>query len=405
MNTNTAIRRYTFALLFGAMIFNMCQNLTGSVLSDIMTDYSISLDRGGLMSLFQHGGGIAAILLLSRVLDRVRKPVVLMISFSVIALMLLGIGFFPPFMVFLIFYLAMGAGLSVTDVQQNAVISELHQDNIQSVLSLLHGVCGIGATIIPVITAVLGTGNWQRIYRIVAAVILAVVVMEAVFYTSGREVIDGCSPGVRARSKENGSASGAGKHAGTDTRKFFSDKNVWTAAASMLCFGVAQGGVIAWGVKYSRDVFPDAGPLQWALSLSFYWLGTTVCRLLMGIVPALKEWDSRKVIIWGGILAGGALLAGLLTGNITGLLAGIIVFGFLSGATLPKLVGFMNSWYPSQTGLASGVTFIALYLGLGLFPLLMGVIAASAGMLMMMMVPVAGTVLSGVIGIALPPER
>ena len=152
LKMKASVRRYTIVLLLGAMIFNMCQNLTGSVLSDIMTDYKISLDRGGLMSLFQYAGGIAAILLFSRILDKVRKPVLLMMSFTTIAVMLSGIGFFPPFAVFLLFYLIMGIGLCITDVQQNAVISELHQENLQSMLSLLHGLCGIGATIIPILT-------------------------------------------------------------------------------------------------------------------------------------------------------------------------------------------------------------------------------------------------------------
>ena len=418
MRENQIIRRYTAVLLFGGMIFNMCLNLTGPVLSDIMTDYHISLDRGGLMSLFQFGGGIAAILLLSRLLDKMRKPVLLMVAFLVMALSLLGIGAFPPFAVFLVLYLAMGIGLCVSDVEQNAVVSDLHKDNVEAVLCFMHGLCGIGATFIPILTVILGTGNWQRIYRIVAVVILAVVAMELVIYVRGRAVIDACSPGVAKESAGGevsaGNASPAaeesagkerpagGEASSGSPRQFFSDKKIWIAAASLLCFGAAQGGVTAWGVKYSRDVFAGAGPLLWSFAISFYWLGTTVCRLLVGLVPALKKWDSRKIIILGGVLAGAALLTGLLSGNIAGLLAGILCFGFLNGATLPKLLGMMNSWYPAQTGLASGVVFIALYLGLGLFPLLMGVIGAASGMLVMMMVPVAATLLSGAVGMMLP---
>ena len=56
---------YAVSVYIGAAFMNMCTNLTGSVLSDIMVYYHMNLDRGGMMSFFQFMGGIAAIIIIA----------------------------------------------------------------------------------------------------------------------------------------------------------------------------------------------------------------------------------------------------------------------------------------------------------------------------------------------------
>ncbi len=116
---------YAVSVYIGAAFMNMCTNLTGSVLSDIMVYYHMNLDRGGMMSFFQFMGGIAAIIIIAGISDRMKKPVLLMLAFALTSLILLGIGFRPPMKLFMAFYLLMGATLGMIDMSNNAVLSDL----------------------------------------------------------------------------------------------------------------------------------------------------------------------------------------------------------------------------------------------------------------------------------------
>ena len=391
--TKKVISRYGIALYAGAALFCMCLNLTGSVLSEIMTDYNMNLDHGGLMSFAQYMGGVAAILVLSAVSDRLRKPVILVFGFAVTAAMLALIGGFQPFALFMVLYLILGAGLGVIDATNNAVVSDLFQENRNTMLCILHGVCGIGAIIIPIATALAGNGNWRTVYGIVAVVILVLAVFQSVLYGTGKKVIDRRVI-VAPQEGKNASASA-----------FFRDRKVWLAVLVQVLYGASQTGITVWGVKYCKDAFPEAGALVWALPISLYWLGTMIFRLMLGLVPALQKWKSQSIVIGGGLLSGAVLLPGVLSGNLSAFLICIFAQGFFSGGTLPRVVGLLTGWYPEKSGLATSISFVASYIGFGCAPLLMGVIAASLGMVQMFFVSIAAALLSGIIGFLLPKEK
>ncbi|MBR0397736.1 MAG: MFS transporter [Eubacterium sp.] len=412
---------YAISVYIGAAFMNMCTNLTGSVLSDIMTYYHMNLDRGGMMSFFQFLGGIAAIIIIAGISDRMKKPFLLLLAFALTALVLLGIGVRPPMTLFMILYLLMGATLGMIDMSNNAVLSDLFAENRDSALSVLHGVCGLGAAGIPLITAVIGTGSWGLIYRSVSLVIFGILIFQLVIYLKNRTVIDSTSA---ASGNQNASAvsgnlkasavsgnlkasavSGSSSPAvSTETRTVFRNPHVWIAAVSVICYGASQGGITVWGVKYCRDIFTEKGALACAMALSLYWFGTMIGRLGVAIVPSLRRIKSRDLVIWGGILAGIALFAGLISGQYILLMAGIFVFGILNAAVLPRIISMMADWYPDKTGLVSGIACISLYIGLAVVPLLMGEIGEAADLKLMMMTPVLMTVLSGVFGIFLPKK-
>ncbi len=387
------IKIYSTVVLVGAMIFCMCQNLTGSVLNEIITDYEMSLDIGGLMSFLQFLGGIIVIFVLLKVSDRMKKPVLLMAGFALAGIMLIFIGGFPQFPLFIALYLIFGAALGTIDTLNNAVLSDVNPDNINGILSILHGMCGLGAAIIPIVTVILGTSNWKGTYRIVGIVALIIAVMQLGMYSKGKKGIDSFSSNTSKTSVKESS------------KGFFADKDIWFAAVSVLFFGLSQGGITAWVVKFSRETFPDAGAFMWALCLSMYWLGTTVCRLAMGVNGSLKRLNSRRVIIIGGILAGVALMLGMIPGNYICFVAGVFMYGVLSGASIPQTVALMTKWYPKNSGLCSSLSFISFYIGLAAAGLTMGILASAFGMRMMMVLPVVAVILSGVAAIPISKNR
>lgn len=384
--------RYAISLYAGSMLLCICMNLTGTVLPEIMADYQLHLDRGGWMSCFQNIGGVTAILILSRIMDRMRKPIVQAAAFLTAALMLFVIGGFPPFVLFLVCYMVMGACLSTLDSAGNAILADIYDDKRDMALCIIHGVSGVGAVLIPIISVIAGTGNWGVMYRGVALVICVIALIQLALYLSGKRVMDAMADAHAVEVKADAGRGGS----------FFADRRVLAAIISIFGFGVCQSGITVWSIKFCKDVLPQAGALLAALTLSAYWIGTTISRLAVGLVPALARVKSRTLILYGGILAGVALFVGVISGNYPGLFLGILIFGFLNGATLPKVVGLMTGWHPERSGLAASTSFVALYIGFVITPLIMGIVADAAGMVTMMMIPVAGTVLSGLMGIFLP---
>lgn len=382
------IKQYTFAIYIGAMILCMCINLTGSVLNNIMNDYRITLSNGGLMTFFQFIGGVAAIIILSKIADRLKKPIILMTAFAVASVMLFFIGGFPTFALFMIFYLIFGASLGIIDAMNNAVLTDLYSHNMDPMLSILHAMSGIGATIIPLVSAAIGTANWKNIFQSVAVIVCLIFVFQLVMYLINKKGVDYfyTSSVHKAESK-----SGA--------REFYADKNIRLAAASTLFFGLSQGAVVTWVVKYGHEVFPEAGEFGWALGLSFYWLGSAICRISMAIIPALKRIDSKKLIVVGGVLSGIVLLIGVISGNYYVFIICVLLYGILNGASLPRTVGLMSSRYPKNTGLASSLSYIALYVGFAAAAVAMGVVAAAFGMNVMMSMPAIMIIISGLIAV------
>ena len=384
-NKPANVKKYAFSLYAGAVIFCLCLNLTGSVLNDIMTDYNIDLSNGGLMTFFQYIGSVVSVLILSKIADLFKKPVLLIGAFAIAAIALFFMGGFQPFALFMVLYLVFGAALGIIDTLNNATLTDLYPNNMNFALSILHAACGVGAGIIPIISAVAGTSNWKSIYQWIALVIAVIFVFQIAMYKYDKKSIDR----IYANPPEN--------TVKVSSKEFISDKNVWFAAMSMFFYGLTQSGITTWGIKYSSETFPEAGALGWAFVITIFWIGVTASRLMMGTVPFLKKMHSRTALIIGGIFSAISLLIGILSGNYYVFLICMLIFGLFNGTTIPRIVGLVNGWYPQNTGLSSSLLFIALYIGFGIISIIMGVVAASFGMTAMIMVPVISTLMIGLI--------
>ena len=166
-------------------------------------------------------------------------------------------------------------------------------------------------------------------------------------------------------------------------------------------FGGYQSGIIVWVSQYFKEVF-GCGQLAAGLGLTAYWLGAGIVRLMFGMVPLLRKLETRPVNIYGSILAGGVLVIGILTRSYAVMLICVFLSGALNAPLLPRTMGLVSGWYRKNSGLAASFVLGALYLAFSFFPLLMGTLAYAWNMDMLMIVPAACTILSGVISVLLP---
>lgn len=392
MNINKKqINIYT-AVVFGAVFFMcMSNNIVGPLLGDIMAHYDIRLDGGGLMSMYQNIGGTAAIILFSFVMDRLNKTVAFTVPMLFLALSMLLIGIAPPYAIFMLMFLFFGISFSTMDMTGNALVSDVQQKKRDSALSLMHGIASIGAVAAPLIAGgITETGlPWQTVYTAVGCFLLIVLVVYILVSVYARQSLKAIKA-VHLDSKEKG----AGK-------RFLTDKNVWIAVLCTLMFGGYQSGIIVWVSQYFKEVF-GCGQLAAGLGLTAYWLGAGIVRLMFGMVPLLRKLETRPVNIYGSILAGGVLVIGILTRSYAVMLICVFLSGALNAPLLPRTMGLVSGWYRKNSGLAASFVLGALYLAFSFFPLLMGTLAYAWNMDMLMIVPAACTILSGVISVLLP---
>ena len=384
-SNNSKVKKYTFALYAGAFIICFCINITGPFLSDIMTDYNITLQDGGIMTFCQYLGGIAAVFLFSKAVDRSIKPLTLIVSSGIAAGMLFFIGSFLPFNMFIMLYLIFGAALGIVDTVNSAILTDLYPEKTGSMLSLFHGICCIGAATVPVISALLGASSWKNIYQTVAVIMAVVITAQLAAYLTERKDIKHIYTNKAAES-------GA-----TPSKKIFSDKNVWLIAFATLFYGMAQNGITIWVVKYCQEAYPKAGALLHALVLVFFWIGMAVIRLAIGLTPFFKNIPPKSIIVIGNIIAGVVLLIGTVSGNYQAFFISTLLFGIFIGATIPMIISLITGMYPQNTGLSSGIIFASQYIGFCFISMLMGIVAAAFGITVMMLLPVASAIITGLL--------
>ncbi len=394
MNINKKqINIYT-AVVFGAVFFMcMSNSIVGPLLGDIMAHYDIRLDGGGLMSMYQNIGGAAAIVLFSFMMDRLNKTVVFMVPMFFLALSLILIGINPPYAIFMLMFLFFGMSFSTMDMTGNALVSDVQQKKSSTALSLMHGMASIGGAAAPLIAgAITETGlPWQTVYTAVGCILLAMLTVYILVSIYTRRSLKAIKA-VHLDNKEKGTA-----------KRFLTDKRVWVAVLCTLMFGGYQSGILVWVSQYFKEVF-GCGQLAAGLGLIAYWLGAGIVRILFGMVPQLRKLETRPVNIYGGILAGVVLVIGILTRSYAVMLICVFLSGAFNAPMLPRAMGMVSGWYRKNSGLAASCVFGALYLAFSFFPLLMGTLAYAWGMNMLMIVPAACTVLSGVICLLLPRE-
>lgn len=381
---------YTVILGLTTLCITMGNTVLGLILGDIMGFYQISLDGGGLMSLYQNIGGTIGIILLTFLIDRINKPLFHMLPIFVAAACVILIGTAPPYALFMMLFLLFGITIATVDVTANAIIPDIHQEKRDALLSLLHSISPIGAILIPLVAgAAVDAGlPWQNIYTAVGMLLLFVFVLYVISYIKVRPVI-----------RDIHSSQTKKRKSGT-FKRFITDKNVWLAVLSIFLFAGYQGGVIIWITKYLNDVF-HVGAVMGGIGVTAYWLGAGIVRFLFAVSP-LKRLPTRPVLIWGGISAGAALALGIVSGNYIMMLICVFLSGCLNAPSLPRGVGLISSWYQENSGLASSIAFTGLYFAVALIPLLMGITASVLGMEAMMAIPALCTALSGVTALFLP---
>ena len=303
-------------------------------------------------------GYLSAALTSGMLVERLGRRVFLMLGAAIFAAGAIILASLPPFLLFLAALLLIGAGIAILDAGLNAYIGGL-PDNT-AVLNYLHAFYGVGALLGPVIAAAilaLGLG-WNVTYLL--------------WFLMGLVVLVGFAR-LMDDSRPEGAHSGGRNVLAAALRLSL----VWLAAGFLFVYVGTEVGLGTWSYTFLLEERHGAELLS-AWSISGYWMGLTVGRVILGHFS--RRLGDRQLIqlCLGGVVAGVLML--WLIPSALAAAVGLFIIGFSLGPIFPTVIALISGMVPPRLQ-PSAVGFVAsaASMGAAFFPMIVGNIAERAG--------------------------
>lgn len=263
--------------------------------------------------------------------------------------------------------LFVGFGNGIEDSAWNAWVGNMQ--NANELLGILHGMYGLGATIAPLVATAMVTKaglEWYAFYYIMIGLdgLAGVLLVAAFWRATGRVHRE-----MHATEENEGGR--------TTTRRVLKAPSVWLLAFFLLGYVGVEVSLGGWVVTFMLEV-RHADPFYAGLTVTFFWLGLTVGRLILGFVTARI---GEKLAITVYLLLSVALqLLYWLVPNFAASATFVAFLGFFLGPLFPAAVVAATKLLPSSYHV-SAIGFAAAFGGAGaaLFPFVIGAIAQKKG--------------------------
>ncbi|KAL2160303.1 hypothetical protein VTH06DRAFT_1476 [Thermothelomyces fergusii] len=361
------IFRY-FSTLYCFILLGMTDGALGALLPYIESFYSISYTVVSLVFLSPFVGYLLAALLNNQIHHRLGQVGVAVMGPVSRLIGVVPLVFHPPYPAIPVIMLFLGFGNGIEDSAWNAWVGNMHRAN--ELLGVLHGAYGLGATIGPLIaTAMVTKGGlpWHYFYYVMIGLDgLALLFTVPAFW---RATAAAHRAAVRAGD------GGEGKR--TTTRTVLRSPVVWLVAFFLLGYVGAEVSLGGWITTFMLRV-RHAEPFLAGLTSTFFWLGLTAGRVVLGFVTGRV---GEKVAIVAYLLLSVALqLLYWLVPSVAASATFVTFLGFFLGPLFPAAVVAATKLLPTSYHV-SAIGFAAAFGGGGaaLFPFAVGAIAQSKG--------------------------
>ena len=268
----------------------------------------------------------------------------------------------PPFLLLLSGIVPIGFGVAMLDAGLNSYIARLPDNTAR--LNYLHAFYGIGALLGPLVaSAFLALGwAWNSIYFVWIG--MAILVFTGIGLAFPREE----KPAHKEEQKVEGNV----------LILALRQRVVWLAAFFLLVYVGTEVSLGVWSFSFLLQE-RNGQILFSGWTVSGYWIGLTLGRLLLGRV-AQRIGNRRLIEICLGGVVLGMLLMWLVPQFATASLA-LFITGFCLGPIFPTTIALMSDTLPSRI-VPSAIGFIASFgsMGAALLPLIAGNLAQHYGM-------------------------
>ncbi|AEO61817.1 hypothetical protein MYCTH_2312413 [Thermothelomyces thermophilus ATCC 42464] len=373
------IFRY-FSILYSFILMGMTDGALGALLPYIESYYSISYTVVSLVFLSPFAGYLLAALLNNQIHHRLGQVGVAFMGPVSRLIGIVPLVFHPPYPALPVILLFTGFGNGIEDSAWNAWVGNMHRAN--ELLGVLHGGYGLGGTIGPLIaTAMVTKGGlpWYTFYYVMIGLDgLVLFLMVPAFWRATAEVHRAA---VRAgyAGEDSGDGRGGEGEEGkrTTTRTVLRSPVVWLVALFLLGYVGAEVSLGGWITTFMLRV-RHAEPFLAGLTSTFFWLGLTVGRVVLGFVTG--KIGEKVAIAAYLLLSVGLQLLYWLVPNIAASVTFVTFLGFFLGPLFPAAVVAATKLLPTSYHV-SAIGFAAAFGGGGaaLFPFAVGAIAQSKG--------------------------
>lgn len=383
MKENTLIKLFTCAIILLMFTSALCTTTQGTLLTKYIDYYGLESTAQGVTSSMQSAGNLMALFLIGLLAGKLLKTSILLISVVSIPIIFLILGSKPAFPVLLVSFMLFGIAFGFQDSLASALMVDLNPEKSGMYMNILHGAFGLGGLIGPVFfVSLMKKGlEWNSVLLLVACICCVSCAVYILLYSRVRKYLPVDTMPKKIELK--------------DIKKVLSEKRKIILLICAVSFGAHQIGISSW---INRYVFNYIGDVDiGALSLSMFWVGTAVSRLLCS---ALRIRNITKVSL-GFLLTSVFILIGVLLHNGTVMMFCCIFAGLAEGPILPLMLDMSCRWERENTSLGSTMLLLALYCGFLVMPLLIGKVAALAGLRIAMLLPVVASLIGAAFSVKL----
>jgi len=350
-------------LFAGFFFFAVTYNLLGPLTPDIMASTGMSLSDSGTLMSFQQVGSVLAILASLWYMKRVRQSLVMRLGYFILIVALVLIAFSTGKPMLFILYAFLGIGAFLVDTGSNATLSTMYFEKRATYIPLLHFCYSAGAIATGYLILPFKGPQWRMAYALVG-VLLTVIFILGLLDQHRRKRLDAQSTNSRISPQELPSAS---------IIPCLKDPAFLLYALVIALYMGSQIICSAWIPVYV-ELELGQPPSMVATSLTMFWVGTAISRLLIG--PLMNNGGKPFVLsIIGLTVAGLALIAATLSTNMVFVFTCIALCGFFAGSTIPMFIVVTSTWYPRNTAFISLSYILVGTFGRMLFPWLVTKIA------------------------------
>ena len=368
----------TAAAFVSVFVFAVAFSVISVTVNEIVAEFSLSGTSEGFMSSFMSFGGLLALILAPFAQGRVNKAAMLVIASAMQGIALIVSGVSGHFFLFCAACAFVGIGMNIADAYCNSIIADVHKAQSAKYMGYLHGTYGIASLLAPIaIYALLQAMHWRGVYYIVAAVMLLSAIVVFVL--------------TRGRGELNDAVNEA-KLGKADLLEYVRQKRNVLLCLTGAFATAAQTGVLVWAVRYMALRF-DAGAIG-AASLTVFWVCATISRFFAVRVKIAP----MRLIVWGSIIGGACIVAGVLSGSAYFMCAMTGALGFAIGFIMPVLFSEGAKGYEGKTTFTSSVLLLVMGVTRIAIPLLMAYFSAYVSVSLCMLLPAAFSVIAAGFG-------
>jgi FHS family glucose/mannose:H+ symporter-like MFS transporter len=341
------------AACLGMLIFGIVLTTIGALLPLLIPKFSIDkIDAGSLMSLLSLGILLGS-LVFGPIADRFGFKLLLILAGFFTLFSLLSIALTKTFLILRISTFLIGFGGGILNGATNALVADISAGGRSAGLSLLGVFFGIGAIGIPFL---LGLLLEYITYETFISIIAIVVIIPIIFFTAIRFPKPKHVEGFPLREGFSLLKSGVLLILGL-ILFFESGMEITMSSWTAIFFHEEMF------ITQDRSIF----------LLSFFWLGLTLTRFVLGIL--LKSISPVKIFVISLLIATAGVFIMILSPGQIGAVAGLFLIGSGFAAGFPVILGIVGDLYAELSGTAFSIVFVIALIGGSTIPFVTGVIA------------------------------